>query len=116
MIAYEIYKLTHFAGMFLLFNSFGAYAFSNDKANAKNKAIAHGVGLLLVLIGGFGMLARLQISWPFPLWTFAKLGVWLLFGASIVVFKRKLLNAKVALALMVALAVAAGYLALYKPF
>ena len=115
MIAYEIYKLMHFAGMFLLFISLGAYALS-DGSPSKPKAMAHGSGLVLVLVGGFGMLARLQVSWPFPGWTLAKIAIWILFGGSIVIFKRKLLPPKVSLPLMVTLALAAGYFAIYKPF
>jgi len=54
-------------------------------------AITHGVSLLLVLVAGFGMLAKSargpSAEWPYyiPI----KLGVWFVLGGALVLFYRK---------------------------
>ena len=114
-MSYQIYKLTHYAGLFLILISLGAYAFGAAASN-KAKAMGHGIGLVLMLVGGFGMLARLQISWPFPGWAIGKVLIWLAFGGSIAVFKRRLLPPTIGLGLMLVLGLVAAGLAIYKPF
>ena len=50
-----------------------------------------GAGLLLVLTGGFGMLARFKdmgLDASFGTWLWVKLGVWLTLGVAVVVPKR----------------------------
>lgn len=46
----------------------------------KGVMVTHGVGLLLLLVAGFGMLAKLQIS-GVPWWAAIKLVIWLALGA-----------------------------------
>ena len=65
MINYQVYKLVHLFGIFLTLISLGgmylhAMNGGTKETNASRKlsAIGHGVGLFLVLLGGFGMLAR----------------------------------------------------------
>ncbi len=53
---YETYRLIHFAGLFTLFFAFGSLF--AGKASTKGAAIGHGIGLLLILLGGFGMQAK----------------------------------------------------------
>ena len=83
---YETYKLMHLISAFLLFSVAGGVALyaanGGDKAgNALRKlvAILHGIALLGLLVGGFGLLARLGIG-SVPGWVMAKLVVWLLIG------------------------------------
>jgi hypothetical protein len=54
----------------------------------KGVMITHGVGLLLLLVAGFGMLARLNIH-GFPLWVVLKLVIWLTLGAAVVLAYKK---------------------------
>lgn len=123
MIAYTIYKLVHLLGIFMVFLAFGAmihHVVNQGKRETtvwrKQVAITHGVGVFLILLGGFGMLARLGIHWPFPGWVFAKVVIWAVFGGLIAVVYRKPGAARSLWLLLLALGVAATYLALMKPF
>lgn len=81
-------------------------------------AITHGVGLLIALVGGFGLLARLGISHgaDWPLWVWLKLGIWLVLGAMTALIGRNPRHARLFWALIPVLAVCAAYLAINKPF
>lgn len=118
---YQIYKIIHLVGIAFTVGGLGALAghalMGGTKGHGIRKlaVIGHGVGLLLALLGGFGMLARLSIHWPWPHWVLAKVGVWVLFGALSVVAGRKG-GAKAAFLLLPLLMGLAAWLAIYKPF
>ena len=122
MLSYQIYKLLHFAGLAMAFLGIGGimlHHFSNhDNLKAKAKMLAfslHGVGLLLMLTGGFGMLARLGLVNGLPGWVYIKLALWLLLGA-MVGFAKRMKNAWLLSAILVSIVVSAASFALYKPF
>ncbi|EQA35823.1 hypothetical protein LEP1GSC047_0461 [Leptospira inadai serovar Lyme str. 10] len=122
MISYTVYKLVHILGILFLFLAFGGIALhvigGGTKENAQKKLIAmtHGIGLFLILLGGFGMLARLGIIWPWPGWIIAKFLFWLLFGGLLTLFYKKPSVAKFLWFSLPFLGVIVGYIALYKPF
>lgn len=115
---YTVYKLIHYAGIFTLIISLGSIF---TKYN-KGAVIGHGIGLVLIILGGFGMQAKMkdfyiaQFETSFPNWMIAKLVIWIIFGAAVVLAKRKILNGPVAWVVMIGLAFAAAYLGLMKPF
>jgi hypothetical protein len=127
VIPYTVYKVVHYTGIFLLLS---ALATTLARAAAIRLAgsglavdpwrrrliTAHGVGLFLVLLGGFGMLARLDITegLGLPGWIWAKLGIWTILGGAIAARRSERL-APVALAAAPVLAALAGWVALYKP-
>lgn len=118
---YELYRLIHFAGIFLTFLALGgltlrAITGGGDAPLARKIALAsHGFGLLLVLLGGFGMLARLGPHVGMGPWVWLKLVLWLVFGVAVVVPKR-LPKASVALwALLPVLGLLAAWAAQAKP-
>lgn len=84
--------------------------------------MGHGIALLLIILGGFGMQAKMkeayvaQFETSFPMWMIAKLVIWLIFGAAIVLAKRDILKGSIAWIAMIGLASAAAYLGLMKPF
>ncbi len=118
-MSYETYKLIHFAGIFTLFFAFGSL-FTGDKTT-KGAAIGHGIGLLLILLGGFGMQAKMKDAYlavygsGFPTWMIVKIVIWLAFGASTVLAKRKIIKGLAAWILIIALGMASAYLGLKKP-
>jgi hypothetical protein len=116
---FVIYKLLHVVGLMLLFLGLGGMLFGaraeQDRAPAGTAAL-HGVGLLVMLVGGFGMMARLGIHWPWPGWLVAKLGVWLVIGALPVLVQRRLLPRGPAWLVAAGLGALAAWLALSKPF
>ena len=123
MISYQIYKLVHYFGIFLVTMSLAGLAFAAAQLKSigehpwrKMAVISHGVGLFLVLLGGFGMLARLGMTGGLPGWIFAKLGLWALLGGALVIAKRKPAFARPLWIGTIGVALAAAYLGLYKPF
>lgn len=122
-MSYEFYKVLHILGLALVFAALGGQAFHVLNGGDKDSAAparawlgaSHGVGLLIVLVAGFGMHAKLGLN-GFPGWFLAKIALWLVLGAWIVV-PWKLPGA--VKALWVALPIVAGigtWLAVVKPF
>ncbi|MFL5813179.1 MAG: hypothetical protein ACJ763_06345 [Bdellovibrionia bacterium] len=114
MISYNVYKLVHLISIFGLFLSLGCAAVM-EKSQSRWTAPVHGISLVLILVAGFGMLARLGIHGALPGWAIGKLAVWLVFGASIALAKRRVLPLGAFLSLIIALGGLAAGLALWKP-
>lgn len=124
MISYLGYKLIHLLGVIALFLALGGLTFhavsggTRSGASRKLVAITHGVALFLVILGGFGLLARIGVthgtSWPGWVWT--KLAIWLLLGAALALPYRKPELAKPLWFILPLLGGVAAYMALYKPF
>lgn len=96
-MSYETYKILHLLGLTLVVLSLGgiivhAINGGTKATNAfrKGTVITHGVGLLLLLVAGFGMLARLGIH-SFPGWVVGKILIWLALGAFVALaYKQKI--------------------------
>lgn len=124
MFSYQFYVVVHVMGIMLLFSSLGAAGIVNflEIPREQNKArgiIAgmHGVGLLMIFVAGFGLLARIGMvhGQMFPPWVLAKLAIWFVMGAAIVVLNRSRGFGIPGLVVTIALGGAAAYLAKYKP-
>jgi hypothetical protein len=116
-VSIEFYRILHFIGIFLVMSALGATVAVKDEGAVPRGpvAAAHGVGLLLLLVSGFGMLAKLGIGAP-PPWALAKLGVWLVLGAMLAVARRRPdMRTAMFFAAPVWGAIAA-WLAIFKPF
>ncbi|HAG91383.1 MAG TPA: hypothetical protein DCL41_05900 [Bdellovibrionales bacterium] len=111
MISYEIYKLTHILSFLFIFIGLAAYIYSHKKIFA----LFHGLGLALLLVTGFGLLARLGLTSGIPQWVWVKLGVWFLVGATYSVAKRKMLSPFFQITLWMILAGIAASMAIFKP-
>jgi len=126
VLSLEFYKLLHLLGIFSLLLSLGGISLhmmnggTRQFPHRKFIAILHGISLLLILVAGFGMLARLQSVNPpggaMPGWVIAKLLIWLVLGGIPALFYRKPTLAKQLWFVVWILAVCAAYLALFKPF
>lgn len=84
MIPQEIYRILHVVGLGLTLAAIGAAAGSAKslgmpEGKSKAWAIAHGVGLFLVLVAGFGLMARTEVE-GYPLWIIIKLVMFLGLG------------------------------------
>lgn len=121
MMSYAVYKSIHLLGLLMTFMSLGALLFhsmlNQGKAHSFRKpvVISHGVGLFLMLLGGFGMLARLGIHSPWPHWVTAKVVIWVILGGIIAVFYRKPQLSKFLWLAVLVLGFLAAYLATWKP-
>ena len=122
MISVAVYKNIHLIGVFMVLMALGGLLVhringgTQDHAWRKPVAMTHGVGLLLILLGGFGMLARLGIFWPWPGWVTVKVIIWIVLGALVGIIFRKPTLAKPLWWITIALAGLAAYFAVYKPF
>ena len=121
---YQVYKLIHFLGIFSLLISVAiasAHVLRGgtraDNPHRRTLGIVHGLASFLILLGGFGMLARLDIlQGGLPGWIWGKLVIWLLAGASLTLVYRSAGLARTVVVAVPLLAVIAAYFALYKPF
>jgi hypothetical protein len=109
----EFYKCLHLAGISLVLLAIGGLAQRQDR---RFLSIAHGIGLLVTLVGGFGLLARYQIQWPWPGWVMAKVVLWFVFGGSIVLLKRLPHMGTILWWAGWVLFLAAAYLGVHRPF
>ena len=85
----QVYHYLHLIGLILVFAGFGALL-SNDSYKSAMKL--HGIGLLISLVSGFGMLAKLGIFKEMPWWVWVKIALWLVLGVLPVLAKRRVLN------------------------
>lgn len=123
MISYSVYKLLHILGVLVLFLALGGVTLhavnggGRDTATRRRLALAtHGIGLFIILLGGFGMLARLGINTGFPGWIWGKLAIWVLLGGLVMLPYRVPALARPLWLIVPLLGTIAAYFALYKPF
>jgi hypothetical protein len=119
-----VYKLIHFFGLFGMVTLLAGAAMHAlvghtraERPFGRGFAIAHGIGAFLVLLGGFGMLARLGIAQQgLPGWVYAKLVLWLALSAALILpYRGRALALSVIVGIPL-LTVLGAAIALYKPF
>ena len=125
MISHSTYLVIHVLGILLVFVALGGVALhalnggtKQDNGARKWVAVMHGLGMVFILLGGFGMLARLGIvqGGAFPGWVWAKLVILIVLGSVVMLPYRK---PELALPIFLALpflGAMAGFLAIFKPF
>ncbi len=118
----ETYKVLHLVGVFMvmaglcarpLVGWLGAESPAAIPAR-KLSGMTHGGGLAIVLIAGFGMLARGGYS-PSQPWVLGKLLIWIILGGMVAVAARMPRKAGLIWLLAFLLGGAAAYLAIFKP-
>ncbi len=124
MISATVYKLLHMVGILLVFLALGGVTLHAINGGSKQSnrarrlvAITHGLGIIVILVAGFGLLARTgaMAQGGVPPWAWLKVVIWLVLAGLITVPYRKPEWARglwLALPLLGALA---AYAALYKP-
>lgn len=112
----EFYKLIHLIGLICLFISIGGFlAYEGDPSRkVKLVGMLHGIGLLLLVVSGFGMQAKLQYGFPF--WIILKVVLWLALGALLTLAKKGTLSPKNAILLGLLLGAVATYAGLFGKF
>lgn len=103
------YHIAHLVGLILLFVGFGGMAGGYSKGAMK----FHGLGLLILLVAGFGLIAKLQLSYTAP-FVIAKLVIFLVLGALPVLLKRRVLGSGAVIGIAVLLGGCAAYLGYVK--
>lgn len=120
-MSFDFYKIVHFLGIFMVFSALGGQiVMAINGGDAKQLpgrkwiGMFHGVGLLLVLVAGFGMIAKLGVG--FPGWVIGKIVIWVALGGVGAIAARKKNLAGMIWVLILLLGLTAAYLAHYKPF
>jgi len=76
-MSYTTYKIIHLVGIAALALGLGGMMASGG--NRKGFAILQGIALLVMLVSGFGLLAKLHLG--FPHFAIAKTVLWIVLGA-----------------------------------
>ena len=123
MFPRDLYEIIHVIGMAMLFVAIGGVAVhaanGGTKTNSATRrlvSIVFGVGSFLILLGGFGMMARLGLvrGMP-PAWLIVKMLIWLLLSGIVLLPYRRPALARPFLLALPLLAGLAVYMAVYKP-
>ena len=84
-----LYKVMHLTGVIFLFLGLASALMPESAPHRKLGLKFHGVGLILLLVGGFGLIAKLKVG--FAWWIWVKLALWFGFGAMPLIGKRGLM-------------------------
>lgn len=117
-MTYQWYKILHIIGFLMVFMALGGMTLrAADRGTAsatgrKLGAIGHGLGLVIVLVSGFGMLAKLSLG--FDPWVIGKVVIWLILGGILVLIRRLPQYASLFYLALPVLGGVAAWLALFK--
>ena len=106
------YQVLHIVGISMVFLGYGALlarsmAAPENVTVRKLGSITSGIGLLLILVAGFGLVAKLGHNYT-ETWILVKFVIWLLLGGLIVPINRKPQLAMLLWCLLIALCASAA--------
>ncbi len=115
----QFYYVLHMTGILMLFMGYGALlarslAGGEDRRVRRLGAITSGVGLIFILVAGFGLLSTIHGN-TFHGWVIAKIVVWIVLGAAIVAINRKPAAAMALWWITLGLGVVSSILVYYRP-
>ena len=118
---YPTLKILHLTGLALTFMGLAGMLGSKATGAAPFPKrlvfhLSHGIGLLLLIVTGFALAAKLGEANPPPGWLKAKLIVWLLAGGGMALATRFSRYTWAVLVFFVLLVLTAAWLAIEKPF
>jgi ABC-type transport system involved in cytochrome c biogenesis permease subunit len=113
MISVPTYLILHLAAIFVLLG-YTFYAFAAPAETRRRVMTVTGIAALVILVTGFGMLAREHLG--FPGWAVVKVVCWLGLGAMAGLAYRRRAQARAFMLLTLALAIVAAAMVLYRPF
>jgi hypothetical protein len=108
----QFYHFLHLIGLILVFIGIGGMLSSEG---AKKAMMWHGFGLLISIVSGFGMLAKLGIMGTMPVWAWIKIGLWLVLGFLPVLAKRRVIATPLVVLIAAITGAALAYLGYFKP-
>ena len=108
----NFYQVLHIIGISMVFLGYGALlarsmAAPENVSVRKLGSITSGIGLLLILVAGFGLISKLGHSYT-ETWILVKFVIWLLLGGLIVLINRKPQLAMLLWCLLIALSATAA--------
>jgi hypothetical protein len=118
MISYPVYKVVHVIAIVTLVSGLVALLVLPTATHARHRRLAHiltGIALLLALVSGFGLHARLGGVWQ--LWVVVKIAMWVSLLGLLIQFGRRPAESPAApWLLVIPTAAVAIFMAIYKPF
>ena len=89
----NIYQVLHIVGIAMVFLGYGALlarsmAAPDNVSVRKLGSITSGIGLLVILVAGFGLISKMGHNFTSP-WLIVKMLIWLALGGLIVLINRK---------------------------
>ncbi len=105
------YLIIHLIGISVLALGVGGMMAGGEKR--KTFAILQGIGLLVMLVSGFGLLAKLGLGYPH--FAIVKTVLWLLIGALPVIFRKLKTPLPAAILISIILIGIMAYLGVVKP-
>ena len=109
----EFYLIIHLTGISLLALGVGGMMAGGEKR--KTFAMLQGIGLLVMLVSGFGLLAKLKFTPYIPNFAIVKLVLWALIGALPVLFRKLKTPLPAAILISLILVGTMAYLGVVKP-
>ena len=108
----NFYQVLHIIGISMVFLGYGALlarsmAAPDNVSVRKLGSITSGIGLLLILVAGFGLVAKLGYNYT-ETWILVKFVIWLILGGLIVLINRKPQLAMLLWCLLIALSATAA--------
>ena len=108
----NFYQVLHIVGISMVFLGYGALLSRSmiapeNVSVRKLGSITSGIGLLLILVAGFGLVAKLGYNYT-ETWILVKFVIWLLLGGLIVLINRKPQLAMLLWCLLIALSATAA--------
>ena len=114
----EFYKVVHLCGLAMLLLGLGGMLLGpKDGDSGRAPKILHGTGLLVMIIAGFGAMAKSHIMAPdsWPAWLILKMVAWFLLGALPPLVRHGTVPRPIAWLVCVLIVAGAAWLALLKP-
>ena len=112
--------LLHILGIILVYSAYGALIArgmlgSESRPLRKFGAMTSGIGLLLILVSGFGMIAKLSYADYTSLWVLIKMGLFVLLGGMTALINRKPSLSQIWFWVIILLGLASIATVYYKP-
>lgn len=105
------YLIIHLTGIAML--AIGTGGMLADGKNRATFAIFQGVALLVMLVSGFGLLAKLHLG--FPHFAMVKMGLWLVIAMLPMIFRKLKLPIAASILISIALVGIMAWLGVMKP-
>jgi len=108
---YNVYKIIHLVGISILGLGVGGMMAGGEKRKAF--AICQGIGLVVMLVSGFGLLAKLTLG--YPSFAIVKTVLWVVIAMLPMIFRKLKLPVGVAILISLSLVSIMAWLGVMKP-
>ena len=105
------YHIAHLLGIMFVFAGFGGLVGEGNRGKAM---MNHGIGLLILLVSGFGLIQKMGLSYTAH-WVIGMFVIWLILSFLPVLAKRRVLSPCIVVTIALVLGGVAAWLGYLKP-